>query len=62
MRLFWKEILNAAVYDDLDLDFEWIQARLQEEWSAFKSNELPLMINLIDQAFPQNTTCQQAGR
>jgi hypothetical protein len=62
MRLFWKEILNAAVYDDLDLDFEWIQARLQEEWSAFKSNELPLMINLIDQAFPQNTTCQPAGR
>jgi len=62
MRLFWKEILNAAVYDDLDLDFEWIQARLQEAWSAFKSNELPLMINLIDQAFPQNTACLPAGR
>ena len=60
--LFWKEILNAAVYDDLALDFERIQARLQEEWSAFKSNELPLMTNLIDQAFPQNTTCQPAGR
>jgi hypothetical protein len=59
VNLFWKEILNAAVYDDLDLDFEWIQARLQEEWSAFKSNELPLMTNLIDQTFPQNTTCQQ---
>jgi len=55
--LFWKEILSTADYDDSD--FETIQARLQEEWSAFKSNELPLMINLIDQAFPQNTTCQQ---
>jgi hypothetical protein len=58
--LFSKEILNAADYDDLD--FEGIQSRLQEAWSAFKSNVLPLMINLIDQAFPQNTTCLPAGR
>ncbi|MDP2948319.1 MAG: PD-(D/E)XK nuclease family protein [Chloroflexota bacterium] len=48
--LFSKEILPTADYDDLD--FEKIQARVQEAWSAFKSNELPLMINLIDQAFP----------
>jgi hypothetical protein len=47
--LFWKEILNAAVYDDLALDFERIQARLQEEWSAFKSNELPRIKEVIDQ-------------
>lgn len=48
--LFWKEILPTADYDDPD--FEKIQSRVQEAWSAFKSNELPLMINLIDQAFP----------
>ena len=48
--LFWKEILQPADYDDSD--FETIQARVQEAWSAFKSNELPLMINLIDQALP----------
>jgi len=57
VNLFGKEILPTADYDDLD--FERIQSRVQEAWSAFKSNELPLMINLIDQAFPQNTTCQQ---
>ena len=36
-------------YDDLD--FEGIQSRVQEAWSAFKSNELPLINNVIDQAF-----------
>jgi hypothetical protein len=60
VNLFWKEILSSADYNDLDL--EAIQSRLQEAWSAFKSNELPLMIKLIDQAFPQNTTCLPAGR
>ena len=45
--LFWKEILPTADYDDPD--FERIQARLQEEWSAFKSNELPLIREVIDQ-------------
>jgi hypothetical protein len=60
VNLFWKEILSSADYNDLDL--EAIQSRLQEAWSAFKSNELPLMIKLIDQAFPQNTTCLRAGR
>ena len=47
--LFWKEILSTADYDDLD--FEGIQSRVQEAWSAFKSNELPLINNAIDQAF-----------
>ena len=48
--LFWKEILQPADYDDLDL--EAIQSRLQEAWSAFKSNELPRIEEVIDQAFP----------
>ena len=49
VKLFWKEILHPDPYDDLD--FEGIQSRVQEEWSAFKSNELPLINNVIDQAF-----------
>ena len=48
-KLFWKEILPTADYDDLD--FEGIQSRVQEEWSAFKSNELPLIKDLIDRVF-----------
>ena len=48
--LFWKEILSTADYDVLDL--EAIQSRLQEAWSAFKSNELPLIKEVIDQIFP----------
>jgi len=50
LRLFWKEIVSTADYDDLDL--EAIQSRVQEAWSAFKSNELPLIKDVIDQAFP----------
>jgi len=48
--LFWKEILQPADYDDSD--FETIQARVQEAWSAFKSNELPRIEDVIDQVFP----------
>ncbi len=47
--LFWKDILTTADYDDLD--FEKVQSRVQEAWSAFKSNELPLISDLIDQVF-----------
>jgi len=47
VNLFWKEILHPDDYDDLD--FEGIQSRLQEAWSAFKSNELPLIKDVIDQ-------------
>jgi len=47
VNLFWKEILSSADYNDLD--FEGIQSRVQEAWSAFKSNELPLIKDVIDQ-------------
>ena len=47
VNLFWKEILHPDDYDDLD--FEGIQSRLQEAWSAFKSNEFPLIKDVIDQ-------------
>jgi len=47
--LFWKEILQPADYDDLDL--EAIQSRLQEAWSAFKSDDLPRIKQVIDQLF-----------
>jgi hypothetical protein len=50
VNLFWKEILHPADYDDLN--FERIRARLQEAWSAFKSNELALTTNLVNQVFP----------
>ena len=49
VKLLWKEILQPADYDDLD--FEEIESRLHKEWSAFKSNELPVIIDLIDQVF-----------
>lgn len=55
--LFWKEILSAADYYDLDL--EAIQSRLQEAWSAFKSNELPRIKQVIDQLFSQCTGPQR---
>ena len=45
--LFWKEILSTADYDDPG--FDKVQSRLQEAWSAFKSNELPLIKDVIDQ-------------
>jgi len=50
LKVFSKEILSSADYDDLDL--EAIQSRLQEAWSAFKSDELPRIREVIDQAFP----------
>ena len=50
LKVFSKEILSSADYDDLDL--EAIQSRLQEAWSAFKSDELPLIKDVIDQVFP----------
>ena len=48
--LLWKDILRPADYEDLD--FEKIQSRVQEEWSTFKSNVLPLINDVIDQVFP----------
>ena len=51
LGLFRKEILSGADYDDLDL--ETIQSRVQEAWSAFKSNELPRIREVIDQVFPE---------
>ena len=45
--LFSKEILPTADYDDPD--FDKVQSRVQEAWSAFKSNELPLIKDVIDQ-------------
>ncbi len=52
--LFWKDILSTAEWEDLEdsLDFERLRSRLQEAWSAFKSNELPRIKEVIDQAFP----------
>lgn len=52
--LFWKDIIGTAEWEDLEdsLDFERIQLRLQEVWSALKSNELPRMIEVIDRLFP----------
>ena len=47
VSLFWKDILSPTDYGHLDL--EAIQSRLQEAWSAFKSNELPFMNDAIDQ-------------
>ncbi|HLA82184.1 MAG TPA: hypothetical protein VJP78_11310, partial [Thermoleophilia bacterium] len=51
LKVFSKEILSSADYDDLDL--EAIQSRLQEAWSAFKSNELPRIREVIDRVFPE---------
>jgi hypothetical protein len=51
VQLFWmKDILDPDDYDDLD--FEEIQSRVQEEWSAFRSNEFPVIKDLIDRVFP----------
>ena len=49
MKLLWKEILQPDDYDDLD--FEEIQSRLKEEWSSFKSSELPLIRDVIERVF-----------
>ncbi len=50
VNLFWKEILPTADYEDID--FDKLRSRVQEAWSAFKSNELPLMKRTIDEVFP----------
>ena len=50
VNLFWKDILHPADYEDLNL--EEIRSRVQEEWSTFKSNVLPLINDVIDQVFP----------
>jgi hypothetical protein len=52
--LFWKDILSTAEWEEYQdsLDVERLRSRLQEAWSAFKSNELPRIEEVIDQAFP----------
>ena len=51
--LFWKDILNTAEWEEYEdsLDYESLRSRLQEAWSAFKSNELPRIKEVIEQAF-----------
>ncbi len=53
VKLFWKEILPTAEWEEYEdsLDYESLRSRLQEAWSAFKSNELPRIKEVIEQAF-----------
>ena len=53
--LLWKEILSTAEWEEYEdsLDFERLRSRLQEAWSALKSNELTRIREVIDQVFPE---------
>ena len=52
--LFWKDIVSTAEWEEYEdsLDFESLRSRLQEAWLAFKSNEVPRIKEVIDQALP----------
>lgn len=47
LKLFWKDLLSTADYQDADL--ETLQSRVQDAWSGFKSSELPRIREVIDQ-------------
>jgi hypothetical protein len=48
VRLLWQDRLAAPDYDDLDL--ETALSRIEEAWQNFKSNDLPLVMDVIDRA------------
>ncbi len=54
LRLFWKEVLGTGEWGEYEdsLDFERLRSRLHETWSEFKSNDLPRIKEVIDQALP----------